>query len=307
MPPQTRGAAKKARLMNIREQALGIVLSSGLLHWYEAVKVGETCKDMYYEWQEMKDHICEPLLASLNRLTISTNICQRPHCEKIAFPASKRECQCTTQDTPLAHLDPRFYEDDYSQLSTWKKCKTMAEFTAKLVSNFWSNFNLENPTQRAFFTLDPPGHLGLQFIAQEKPRRFAFIMNLMFATCGQFVLYQESSCRIAQFNQAFAENTGFVPTRRFVEDCSNSLNPLFPWTNHMLELIIHNVHDEGRNRNGLKQVWEVLGNVLSRKLDFLATFVNVNGVVLFPGDMEAISNEEEERIREMLREAPTAP
>jgi hypothetical protein len=35
MPPQTR-AAKRARMLEIREQAVGIVLSSGCLHWYEA-------------------------------------------------------------------------------------------------------------------------------------------------------------------------------------------------------------------------------------------------------------------------------
>jgi hypothetical protein len=132
MPPQTR-AAKRARIINLREQALGIVLSSGCLAWYEAVKVGQTCKDLYYEWQEKKDHICEPVLASFKRLRITTNVCQR--CGKASFPAAEHQCLCTiagpeAQSIPMAHLYPRFNEEIYSQLSTWGKCQAMTAFTA---------------------------------------------------------------------------------------------------------------------------------------------------------------------------------
>jgi hypothetical protein len=48
-----------------------------------------------------------------------------------------------------------------------------------------------------------------------------------------------------------------------------------------------------------------LGPVLARRLDFLAPFVDENGTVRFPNDLEEISNPEEERIRGMMRAVPT--
>jgi hypothetical protein len=122
MPPQTR-AAKRARILEIRGQALGIVLSSQFLHWYEAVKVGETCKNLQHEWQERKKLICEPLLASLQRLKkVSTNFACRwcgggvNAAFLVAAPSGQSHCQCSSsQDwTPLAHIDPRF-SDVYPQ------------------------------------------------------------------------------------------------------------------------------------------------------------------------------------------------
>jgi hypothetical protein len=57
--------------MNARE--LAVVLSSGFLHWYESIRLGETCKEMQHEWQENKNHLFEPLLMALDSLKVASN------------------------------------------------------------------------------------------------------------------------------------------------------------------------------------------------------------------------------------------
>jgi hypothetical protein len=306
MPPQTRGAAKRARMADIRESALTVVLSSGFLHWFEAVKLGTTCKEMQLEWQDKKDHICEPLLASLNELIVSTNHCLR--CSQVAFPTWQRQCGCTAeeQETPLAHLDPRLNENHYSQLSIWQKCKTIAEFTSTLVARSRSNSNRDD------FDFIGTNNPGLQFLAQEMPRRFAFLISFNFAVGGHTTLYFRSGANIAMFNRFFlADENPTDPShgldapltaRNLNFDVAYALNALMPWTNHMFKVIIDAVHDimMAEATSGYRNAWEMLSPALARKLDFLAPFINDNGTVVFPEDIEPMSNEEEARIRGMM-------
>ena len=86
----------------------------------------------------------------------------------------------------------------------------------------------------------------------------------------------------------------------------DSLNSMLPWSNNILELAIRQFHNEGYDNRGYMEIWQVLGPALIRKLDFFSTFINENdGTVLFPDDMEPMSDEQEARIRGMRRAAPT--
>jgi hypothetical protein len=225
MPAMTR-AAKRARLMNVRNQALGLVLqTSDLLYWYEAVKLGETCKGMYHNWQENKNLLCEPVLVTLtNKLKIATNVCR--NCVKVAFPAAQRSCQCNNdtgtndddsddgdgQDTPLAFLDPRFHEEVFSTLSTWHKSQALVEFAARMVGNFQSNFDFHNPSNMEAIPVEY--HLewttpSFRYLARAMPRRLAFLINVVVANGGQYIVYGKTRTAIHRFNHAFA-GTGFL-------------------------------------------------------------------------------------------------
>jgi hypothetical protein len=153
MPPLTR-AAKRVRTSHVRDHSMGIVLSSGLLHWYKAVKVGKTCKEMQHDWEEKKNLICEAVLAALTELKINANICKA--CKKVAVPASQLECVCSAQeeDIPLAHLDPRFNESSYAQLSTWNhgRIYRLARFEFSLeFPRVWKFHGLGRPSTRVSF------------------------------------------------------------------------------------------------------------------------------------------------------------
>ena len=207
----------------------------------------------------------------MNQLTISTNICQRRTCRKVAFPASERQCRCTAdeQETPLAHLDPRFNENYYSQLSTWNKCKTMVESTSNLVAILRSNMAYDKLKQERDFDFDETNNPGLQFLTQEKPRRSTFLTSFYYAVGGQTMLYSRSTCHpglIAMFNRVFLENPallhGFPPTTHLNFYVTYALNALIPWTNLILESIMHEVHDEIAERNGYNEnAWETLGPI----------------------------------------------
>jgi hypothetical protein len=168
--------------------------------------------------------------------------------------------------------------------------------------------------QERDFDFDETNNPGLKFLAQEKPRRFTFLTSFYYAVGGQTMLYSRSMCHpglIAMFNRVFLENPallhGFPPTTHLNFYLTNALNALMPWTNLILESIIHEAHDEIAQRNGYNEyAWETLGPILKRKLDFLAAFItDDSGAVLLPEDMEPISAEEEERIREMMPGIPT--
>jgi hypothetical protein len=135
------------------------------------------------------------------------------------------------------------------------------------------------------------------------------MMSFMLAWCGQFVLYPEFlpdedllAAGRFRFNRVFADNSPAVGLSPLLplEKFADFIGELMPWTNHIIELNIHAVHDETVDTNGYQEGWEVIGPILTRKLDFLATFINDIGAVVFPEDIEPILNEEEARIRGMM-------
>jgi hypothetical protein len=178
----------------------------------------------------------------------------------------------------------------------------MTEFTSLCVSNFRSNFAFTNHSSsipQAFDCdwLTPE----FQFLANHKPKRLAFMVNFVLANWGQGNLYL--GVGISRFNDAFA-GTGFDPliesTTCFEETLSMAL---FPATDLVLEESINRFCSFFLEVCGYDNLRERLGPALTRKLDFLAPFINENdGTAFLPDDLEPVSAEEEEWIDETMYE-----
>jgi hypothetical protein len=105
------------------------------------------------------------------------------------------------------------------------------------------------------------------------------------------------------FNRVLADDSPLVIFSPLFDGLTGALGMLMPWTNDIVEPIFCTVHNmvAGTRNGGFKKVdWEVLGPVLASKLDVLVPFINDNGTVVFPKDVEPISNNEEARIRGMI-------
>jgi hypothetical protein len=129
------------------------------------------------------------------------------------------------------------------------------------------------------FHFNGNNNLGLQFLEQEMPRRFAFTIKAFVAFFGQNTLYDGANF-VDYFNGVFAENAtlsvdplpAISMTRGFVDDS----NQLLPWWNDFLEVaIIREFH----GTTGYVEIWQVLGRSLTRKLDFFSTIVRWHSLV----------------------------
>ena len=113
-------------------------------------------------------------------------------------------------------------------------------------------------------------------------------MSFFFAWCGQSVLYPGSSQEDFSFGSYFMFNRVFAAGELLSALRRPYLGMLMPWTNDIVESIFCTVHNmvAGTRNGGCKKGWEVLGLVLASKLDLLAPFINDNGAVVFPDDVE---------------------
>jgi hypothetical protein len=106
--------------------------------------------------------------------------------------------------TPLARLDPRFSDEVYPRLSTWRKMSSSGRASCQ---NCCSTFQahravLDNQLTIQFQWEQTPDY---RFLEQEMPRRFAFTMKVFFTIYGQMALY-DGSCNFARYNVLLDEN-----------------------------------------------------------------------------------------------------
>ena len=177
---------KRARVKALRDQALEIVLDSSFLPWYEAVKVGATCKEVNCSWNERKDRLCEPALEALLKLFPGTNVCT--NCWKKAFPSEQQEC-CCGEDQVLhqwSERDPRSFPN-YKTLSTWDKCAAIAQFMAILVPLVSTRLE-ELATIAQGWRFDGDFGEG-RFMQQRMPLLFRFAFNFEAAAAASRLLY----------------------------------------------------------------------------------------------------------------------
>jgi hypothetical protein len=284
--------------------ALECLIRAEVVPFYVKARLGQTCKPLRSAWNENQNSSLEPVLETASQL-LKSNICYG--CFNPAFPTTDATCTChfceDYVDVYCAHLDPRSCEI-YPQLSTAEKCKALLESTALMVSNFRANFDYARLAHRqasAFHSIrfghtSFPDFPDLAFFVDTKPRRLAFMENMIAHKWAQHELFEECiTCSYDVFaGSGFDdEGSGLDLFEHFEFEMKKEM---MPGTDNKIKKFIR------ESRRPLLHLWSVLGPELTKKLDFMAPFLDEDCNPVLPRSTPVIEPVTEEDVEHMYQQ-----
>jgi hypothetical protein len=259
--PSVKNAETRSQQMEVLTMSIfNVVVSNGIVHWHDALRLGGTCKEMKGLWRTCRDTVMEELLVALEK----KNSCNKySYCEEDGC-----NCGCVCNERSFSKvfypLDPRA-NAGYENMSIYAKCKQLASFTSTLVAKYRSYFDYDRltdfkslPSESRFDESEIFLDEAMASLLEKEPKRLAFVFHIIAATMGSWQL------------QGSSLNDGV---------CRSIMTMLAGGDKDICAYL---------KRNDVTEVDRViLGPVLTQKLDLLAPFFDEHRNPVFPADLKA--------------------